>query len=94
MAGDTIGDTSTVEIAELDLIAPTIYSYSGTICINIDKQLLGANFSVVSFEGKVVSSNYLNELNNKFNSIAVNGTYIITVNKGSFSYSKQIILIQ
>ena len=94
MAGDTIGDTSTVEIAELDLIAPTIYSYSGTICINIDKQLLGANFSVVSFEGKVVSSNYLNELNNKFNSIAVNGTYIIPVNKGFFSFSKQIILIQ
>lgn len=94
MAGDTIGDTSNVEISELDLIAPTIYSYSGTICINIDKQLLGANFSVVSFEGKVISSGCLNELNNKFNSVLGNGTYIVTVNKESYSYSKQIIQVQ
>lgn len=94
MAGDTIGDTSNVEISELNLIAPTIYSYSGIICINIDKQLLGANFSVVSFEGKVISSGCLNELNNKFNSAVGNGTYIVAINKNSYSYSKQIILVQ
>lgn len=93
-AGDTIGDTSTVGITNLDLFTPTIYSYSKSICINIDKQLLGAEFSVVNLEGKLVYSAFLGELNNKFSSVVGNGTYIVTIIKNSYSYSKQIILVQ
>lgn len=93
-AGDTLGDTSIVGLSQLELIVPTIYCYSGSICINIDKQLLGAEFSVVNLEGKLVCSGPLDELNNKFNSVLGNGTYIVTVNKESYSYSKQIVQVQ
>lgn len=93
-AGDTIGDTTTVGITNLDFYIPTIYSYSGTVCININKQLLGGNYSIITLEGKVISSGYLVDLNNKFNVKALNGTYIVTINKDSYNYSKQIIQIQ
>lgn len=93
MAGDTIGDTSTVEISQLDLIAPTIYSYSGTICINIDKTLLGANFSLISVDGKLINSGDLNELNNKYYTKHDAGSYIVTIRKCDYKYSKQIVVI-
>lgn len=94
VAGDIIGDTTTLALTESGLIVPTIYSYSGTIVINIDKQLLGAKYSVVNLEGKVISSGHLNELNNKINSIHGDGTFIIIVEQGTYRYSKQILLFQ
>lgn len=92
IAGDTIGDTTTVGITEAVLIEPTIYSYSGTIIVNIDKQLLGANFSITNLEGKLVNSGCLNDLNNIFTSIQGDRMYIITLEKGTYKYSKNIIL--
>lgn len=92
MAGDIIGDTTTVGITEAVLIEPKIYSYSGTIIVNIDKQLLGANFSITNLEGKLVNSGCLNDLNNIFTSIQGDRMYIITLEKGTYKYSKNIIL--
>ncbi|MBK9505546.1 MAG: hypothetical protein IPO03_09270 [Bacteroidetes bacterium] len=45
-AGDTIGDTSTVEVAELSSFVPTLYCYAGFLNISLNNQLVGANYTV------------------------------------------------
>ena len=93
-AGDTIGDTTTVASAELAFNIPTVYNYSDNIIINIDLSLLGAHYSIISLDGKVISSGNLDVLNNTFNIVAEKGNYIVTVRKGDDKYSKQILVVQ
>lgn len=92
-AGDTIGDTTTVALAEQAFNIPTIYNYADKIIINIDLSLSGAHYSIISLDGKVISSGNLNVLNNTFN-IVENGNYIVTVRKGDDRYSKQIVVVR
>lgn len=91
-AGDTIGDTSTVEVSELSSFVPTIYSYAGVLNISLNKQLIGANYSVFNLEGKIIQTGFLDELNNKLHNNCSDGVYLVIIKKDEYSYSKQILL--
>ncbi|MBK7441824.1 MAG: T9SS type A sorting domain-containing protein [Bacteroidetes bacterium] len=93
-AGDTIGDTTTVEVAELSSLVPTIYSFAGVLNISLNKKLVGANYTVFNLEGKIIHTGYLDELNNKLNINCNEGVYLVIIKKDEYSYSKQILLVQ
>ena len=93
-AADTTGDTTTIAIDVVSFNIPTIYNYADNIIINIDLSLLGAHYSIISLDGKVISSGNLDVLNNTFNIVAEKGNYIVTVRKGDDKYSKQILVVQ
>lgn len=91
-AGDTIGDTSTVEVAELSSFVPTLYCYAGFLNISLNNQLVGANYTVFNLEGKIIHTGYLDEVNNKLNINCNDGIYLVIIKKDEYSYSKQILL--
>ncbi len=91
-AGDTIGDTTTVEVSELSSFVPTIYNYSGTLNINVNKELIGATLTIVNLEGKINCVEYLQDINNTINFFWGNGVYIISIKKDGYNFSQQILI--
>lgn len=93
-AGDTIGDTTTVEVLDLSSFVPTVYSYAGFININLNDQLMGTNYSVINLEGKLLYFGFLYDINNKLNLQLDIGIYIINLEKGEYRYSEKLLFTQ
>lgn len=94
LAGDTIGDTTTVEITDLNTLKATVYSFDNTVYINLNEMTENLNAQIYDPTGKVIYSNQLKDL---ITSIKLNdpkGIYIVEVISGKESILKSCISIK
>lgn len=92
LAGDTIGDTTTVGITELNTLNATVYSFENTIYVNLNELISGLEIHVYDITGKEV---YSYKPVNQFTEIALiepRGTYFVELITAEKKYTKKIFI--
>ena len=92
LAGDTIGDTITVAIEEVNSLNGTIYSFDNIIYINLNELLIGVQIRIYNLNGEKV---YYEEIKNQSNKIELNvskGIYFVELVDGENKIIKKICL--
>ena len=92
LAGDTIGDTTTVGIAVLNTLNAIVYSFENTIYINLNELISGLEIHVYDLTGKEV---YSDKLVNQYTEIALivpRGTYFVELISEEKKYTKKVFI--
>ncbi len=92
LAGDTIGDTTTVGITELNTLNATVYSFENTIYVNLNELISGLEIHVYDINGKEV---YSDKPVNQFTEIALKvprGTYFVELISEEKKYTKKVFI--
>ena len=92
LAGDTIGDTTTVGITDLNTLNATVYSFENTIYVNLNELISGLEIHVYDLTGKEV---YSDKLVNQYTEIALivpRGTYFVELISEEKKYTKKVFI--
>jgi len=93
IAGDTVGDTTTVNINENELTGINIYSFNSDVYINLENLTDKHEITISDLNGKIV---YKNELNKLKNIIALEfcstGYYLVNVTSADRIFTKKIFI--
>ncbi len=92
LAGDTIGDTTTVSINELNTLNATVYSFNNTVNINLNELISDLEVHVYNVAGKIVYSDKITNLQTKIELIETTGAYIVELISVEKKYSKKIFI--
>lgn len=92
LAGDLIGDTTTVGINELDKLNATVYSFENTVYITVEELPQGLQIYIYDLAGRLI---YSDPMKDRFFSIKLNqptGHYIINLSSDNKKYSRKIFI--
>ena len=92
LAGDTIGDTTTVGIAVLNTLNAIVYSFENTIYINLNELISGLEIHVYDITGKKVYSDGITNLLTQIELTETKGTYIVTLISPEGAFTKKIFI--
>ena len=92
LAGDKIGDTTTVGITDLNTLKATVYSFDKTVYINLNEMTENLYVHIYDPTGKVI---YSNQIKDQITHIKLNdpqGIYVVEVISGKRKYSKKVFI--
>lgn len=92
LAGDTIGDTATVAIEDINSLNAIVYSFNKSIFINLDQSKNNVEIHIYDLSGKIV---YSGKIINQFAQIELNrtkGVYIVELIDGENKLIKKIFI--
>lgn len=92
LAGDTIGDTVTIAIEEINSLNATVYAFNNSVHINLNKAIRDAKINIYNLNGKMI---YSNKINNQFTQIKLDepkGVYVVKLIAGENQFVKKIYL--
>ncbi|MBK7035460.1 MAG: T9SS type A sorting domain-containing protein [Bacteroidetes bacterium] len=92
LAGDTIGDTTTVGIEENNILDATVYSFKNTLYINLNELISDLEIHVFDVTGKKVYSDKITNLQTQIELIEAKGTYIIKLFSPEGKFTKKIFI--
>jgi len=93
LAGDTIGDTTAVDIMENTLIGITVYGFNSDVFVNINYLLENYEIVITDLNGKIIYKNILIETINKISLDNYSiGYYFVKIVNGNKQYTKKIFI--
>ena len=94
LAGDTIGDTSTVDIEEINLLNVNIYSFNSDVFIQFPENSENYSFQIINLSGTKILSGILSSNNNAISlSDKPKGYYFVEIYKGEQKFVTKKIFI-
>ena len=94
LAGDTIGDTSTVNLEEINLLNVNIYSFNSDVFIQFQEISENYSFQILNLSGAKISSGILSGKNNVIPmSAKPKGYYFVEIYKGQQKFAAKKIFI-
>ena len=94
LAGDTIGDTSTVNLEEINLLNVNIYSFNSDVFIQFQEISENYSFQILNLSGAKISSGILSGKNSIiYMSIKPKGYYFVEIYKGRQTFVTKKIFI-
>ena len=92
-AGDTIGDTTAVDIMENTLANVNIYSYKNDVIVNVGALQDYTEIVITDLNGKIIYSNYLMYNTNKITlDDSLIGYYIVKITSENKQFAKMIFI--
>ncbi|MBK7035733.1 MAG: T9SS type A sorting domain-containing protein [Chitinophagales bacterium] len=92
LAGDAIGDTSTVNIQEVNTLNAVVYGFGNTVFIYLDEIQENLEVSVYDLNGSLLYFDNLIALNAQFQLKQPNGMYIVELTDGLKKFTKKIVI--
>lgn len=92
LAGDTIGDTVTVNMDEVIVFNPLVYSFGKTLYVKTDEPWTSADILVYDLSGKLIHDD---KIINQFTQIELNqkkGIYLVELIAGENKFTKKIYI--
>ena len=94
LAGDTIGDTSTVNLEEINLFNVNIYSFNSDVFIQFQEISENYSYKILNLSGAKISSGILSGKNSIiYMSIKPKGYYFVEIYKGRQTFVTKKIFI-
>jgi len=93
LAGDTLGDTTTVAIVENTLSGVTVYSFNSDVFVNIESLRDNYQIVITDLNGKIIYNNILIETTNKIilDDYSI-GYYFVKIVTGNKQFTKKIFI--
>lgn len=92
IAGDTIGDTTTVGINEFSTLNATVYSFKNTIYINLNELVNNAEMNIYDLNGKNIYSTSITHQFTQFAMSNKKGIYIVELTSEGKKFAKKIFI--
>lgn len=92
LTGDTIGDTVSVGIEEINSLEGSVYSFDATVYVKLDELKKSAEIRIYDLNGKIV---YSGTLKNEYSQIELKeptGVYLVQIINGENIFTKNIYL--
>ncbi len=92
LAGDTVGDTTTVAINEINSLNVSIYSFNNLIYINLNELLIDVEIRIYDLNGNMI---YSDGLKNQFTQIELNekeGIHLVELVAGENKFIRKVFI--
>lgn len=92
LAGDTIGDTTTVKITDLNTLKASVFSFENTVYINLNDLYKDIKVSVFDINGKEI---YSNSIHKQFSSFVLDqpaNIYLVKISSNKGGLTKKIYI--
>ncbi|MFI5172543.1 MAG: T9SS type A sorting domain-containing protein [Chitinophagales bacterium] len=92
LAGDTVGDTTTVAIEEINSLIAKVYCFDNVIYINLDELINNVEIHIYDMGGKMI---YMGEITNQSAQIELSeakGIYFVELVDGENKFTKKVFI--
>jgi len=91
-AGDTIGDTTTVSITEINTLDAIVYSFDNSIYVSLNELVNDVKIYVYDLTGKEIYSGGLTSQITQIELNEVKGIYFIEIVSGEMKFAKMVFI--
>ena len=92
LAGDTIGDTTTIAIEEINLLQADVYSFNNSIFINLNELMKGVEIHIYDPNGEMIYSDEIRDQSTQIELNKAKGVYFVELISGEKKFRKKVYL--